>query len=29
MSWADLGAGARELAERIHLDGYRPAMRSA
>src|ERR687883_2137416 len=26
MSWADLGAGARWLAERIHDDGYRPDM---
>jgi hypothetical protein len=24
MTWADLGAGARELAERIHADGYEP-----
>src|SRR5215831_6974504 len=24
MSWDDLGAGARELAEQVHLDGYRP-----
>jgi hypoxanthine phosphoribosyltransferase len=24
MSWADLGTGARELAEMIHADGYRP-----
>src|SRR5918911_2220928 len=24
MSWADLGAGARSLALRIHDDGYRP-----
>ena len=26
MSWADLGAGARDLAEQIHRDGYRPDM---
>jgi hypothetical protein len=26
MSWADLGAGSRELAQRIHDDGYRPDM---
>jgi hypoxanthine phosphoribosyltransferase len=24
MTWDDLGAGARELAERIHADGYEP-----
>jgi hypoxanthine phosphoribosyltransferase len=24
MTWDDLGAGARELAERIHGDGYEP-----
>src|SRR5215468_5648891 len=24
MSWDDLGAGARELAELVHADGYRP-----
>ena len=24
MSWEDLGDGARELAEQIHRDGYRP-----
>ena len=24
MSWDDLGDGARELAEQVHLDGYRP-----
>src|SRR4029077_19995108 len=24
MSWADLGAGARELAEQIYAGGYRP-----
>src|SRR5437868_14872894 len=24
MSWADLGAGARDLAEMIHGDGWRP-----
>ena len=24
MTWDDLGAGARELAERIHADGYAP-----
>jgi uncharacterized protein len=24
MSWDDLGDGARELAERIHADGYEP-----
>jgi len=24
MTWQDLGDGARELAETIHLDGYRP-----
>jgi hypoxanthine phosphoribosyltransferase len=24
MSWADLGTGARDLAEQIHADGYRP-----
>src|SRR5919199_3126030 len=26
MSWGDLGAGSRRLAERIHDDGYRPDM---
>ena len=26
MSWADLGAGARDLAEMIHGDGYEPDM---
>src|SRR6201981_2513737 len=26
MSWGDLGAGSRELAEAIHADGYRPDM---
>ena len=26
MSWADLGAGARDLAETIHADGYAPDM---
>ncbi len=26
MSWDDLGAGARELAEIVHADGYRPDM---
>ena len=26
MSWPDLGAGTRELAEIIHRDGYRPDM---
>jgi hypothetical protein len=26
MSWIDLGNGARELAEAIHDDGYRPDM---
>jgi len=26
MSWDDLGAGTRELAEEIHADGYRPDM---
>src|SRR5438093_13738665 len=26
MSWSDLGNGARELAERIYEDGYRPDM---
>jgi hypoxanthine phosphoribosyltransferase len=24
MSWDDLGAGARDLAEQVHADGYRP-----
>src|SRR4051794_32171341 len=24
MSWQDLGAGSRELAELVHRDGYRP-----
>jgi hypoxanthine phosphoribosyltransferase len=24
MSWQDLGVGARELAEQVHRDGYRP-----
>src|SRR3977135_3007889 len=24
MTWDDLGAGARELAEIVHLDGYEP-----
>jgi len=24
MTWDDLGAGARELAERVHADGYEP-----
>jgi hypoxanthine phosphoribosyltransferase len=24
MSWPDMGAGARDLAEQVHLDGYRP-----
>jgi uncharacterized protein len=24
MSWQDLGDGARELAEQVHRDGYRP-----
>jgi hypothetical protein len=24
MSWQDLGVGARELAELVHADGYRP-----
>jgi uncharacterized protein len=24
MSWTDLGAGSRELAELVHADGYRP-----
>jgi hypothetical protein len=24
MSWADLGEGARDLAEQVHRDGYRP-----
>ena len=24
MTWEDLGAGARELAELVHADGYRP-----
>lgn len=24
MSWDDLGSGARELAERVHADGYEP-----
>jgi uncharacterized protein len=24
MTWVDLGAGARELAEAVHRDGYRP-----
>jgi hypothetical protein len=24
MSWHDLGTGARELAEQVYLDGYRP-----
>jgi len=24
MSWEDLGTGARELAELVHADGYRP-----
>ncbi len=24
MSWTDLGAGSRELAELVHVDGYRP-----
>jgi len=24
MTWEDLGAGARELAELVHTDGYRP-----
>jgi hypoxanthine phosphoribosyltransferase len=24
MTWDDLGQGARELAEQVHLDGYRP-----
>ena len=26
MSWADLGAGAADLADQIHRDGYRPDM---
>jgi hypoxanthine phosphoribosyltransferase len=26
MSWQDLGDGARELAEQVHGDGYRPDM---
>jgi hypoxanthine phosphoribosyltransferase len=26
MTWQDLGVGARELARRIHEDGYRPDM---
>ena len=26
MTWHDLGAGARELAETIHADGYQPDM---
>jgi uncharacterized protein len=26
MSWDDLGAGARDLAEQIHRDGYMPDM---
>src|SRR5947199_3836926 len=26
MSWQDLGAGSRELAELVHRDGYRPDM---
>jgi hypoxanthine phosphoribosyltransferase len=26
MSWADLGTGTRELAERMYADGYRPDM---
>lgn len=26
MSWDDLGAGARALAEMVHADGYRPEM---
>jgi hypothetical protein len=26
MTWQDLGDGARDLAEQIHLDGYRPDM---
>ena len=26
MSWDDLGAGTRELAQAIHADGYRPDM---
>ena len=24
MTWDDLGAGSRELAEMVHADGYRP-----
>ena len=26
MTWDDLGAGSRELAEMVHADGYRPDM---
>ncbi len=26
MTWQDLGDGARDLAEQVHLDGYRPDM---
>jgi hypothetical protein len=26
MTWADLGAGSRQLAEIVHEDGYRPEM---
>ena len=26
MSWQDLGDSARELAEQVHRDGYRPDM---
>src|ERR1700709_265999 len=29
MTWDDLGNGARDLAEQIHRDGYRPDMLSA
>jgi hypothetical protein len=26
MTWADLGAGARALAEQVHADGFRPEL---